>query len=183
MVGHGMRRIANGAGRCRRASGLAAPLALAAALAAGCSGEPQEDPPPAGEPVDGEEVEVQPLLHETVSGIHERRRQVLRSQEEWADFWEEAFAGRDPVPERPAVDFAERIVVVAAMGERPTGGFSVEVEEVRTTEDGLRVVVREVSPGPECIVTQAFTQPVTAVAVPDGQEEVSFEERESVREC
>lgn len=155
---------------------------------AGCTGEARDGAPateekPDGDALAGEEVDAEVLLRETASGVRDHRRAILRSQVEWKAFWEEVHALRTPVPEAPPVDFDERIVVVAAMGERPTGGHSVAVEDVKPSEEGYLVVVREVSPGEGCVVTQALTQPVTAVALRNGEREVRFKEKTSEGVC
>lgn len=126
---------------------------------------------------------VEPLLDDSYSGFDERRRQVIRASGTWADVWEQLHEGRSPVPERPAVDFGDSMVILAAMGSRPTGGYSIEVESVHRDGETLYVVVRETSPGENCGVTQAFTAPTTAVRVPRVSGDVHFVEKEAVREC
>ena len=75
------------------------------------------------------------------------------------------------------------MVVVASMGGRATGGYSIEIVRVAETTDRLYVEVREVSPGRSCIVTMAGTAPVTAVRVPRRDLPVEFVERAETRDC
>jgi hypothetical protein len=129
------------------------------------------------------EDQVQVLAYEHSSGIEERRRAVLRSEAEWADFWTQLHQGRSPVPERPPVDFAQAMVIVAAMGTRPTGGYDIEVEAVGRSGAAYHVIVRETAPGRNCMTTQALTQPVAALRVPRSDGTVSFIERSETERC
>lgn len=122
------------------------------------------------------------LLRESVTGFEEPRREVIRDEERWRATWAGAYAGRDPVPEPAAVAFEAHVVLLAAMGPRPTGGYEVRIPEVRHTEQGLLVTVLEVLPGEGCLVTQALTSPAVAVEAP-AAEEVVWEVSEERRPC
>ena len=165
---------------------LAAALALAAAgcAAAGSGGSGG----PSGDleriPQDATPVEVRPVADLPNSGIRVARREEVRSAARWDRVWGELTAGRTPPPERPAVDFRERMVLVATLGERPTGGYGITIDRVlRTSRDGLVAVVRETRPAEDCALTQSLTTPATAVSVPRVRGDVSFLEREETRDC
>jgi hypothetical protein len=92
---------------------------------------------------------------------------VARTAEEWAALWRtltsRCVSPRPPVPE---VDWAAEMVLVVALGMRPTGGYDLRIEEVRGGPEGIEVYARESRPGSSCFVTQALTYPVHAVALP-----------------
>jgi len=127
--------------------------------------------------------QVQTVIRTSQSGLNERTRTVLRSQEAWEEAWSGAFAPFSPTPAVPPLDFDSRMVVLAAMGGRSTGGFSIEITSVRREGEDFHVEVREVRPGPRCFVTQAVTAPVHAVAVPRVGGTVHFVETEVTRDC
>jgi len=53
------------------------------------------------------------------------------------------------------------MVVVAALGTHSTGGYSILVDGASVVDsNGTAVAIRSVSPGPDCLVTEAFTEPV-----------------------
>ncbi|TMW73809.1 protease complex subunit PrcB family protein [Alteribacter natronophilus] len=54
-------------------------------------------------------------------------------------------------------------VLVVSTGMRPTGGFSLHVDDVEHTESGVTVLVREKKPEPGAMVTQALTNPAVAL--------------------
>jgi hypothetical protein len=105
------------------------------------------------------------------SNIDDRRRVVVRTQEEWNTLW------REHAPDRPqpAVDLAADLVLGVFMGSRPTAGFSVEVASALVEGDVLVVNYREHSPGRDVIAAQVLTSPYVIVAFPRHAGEVRFE--------
>ncbi len=104
---------------------------------------------------------------------------VVRSDADWTSTWQDA--GLSP-PARRA-DFTRSIIVVAAVGPRPSGGYTVEITEVRASDDGLQVVVRVTSPGPECRTPDEPTSPADAVIVDRLDSDVEFSISEVVHRC
>ncbi len=58
----------------------------------------------------------------------------------------------------------ERTLIVF-LGRRPTGGYSVAVEEIKSDGKRLKVIAREVCPKPGTPVIQVLTSPFVAVRV------------------
>jgi hypothetical protein len=115
----------------------------------------------------------------TRTGIGEARRLVIRDANAWAQFWSELGVG-----ERPAVDFNHDVVVAAAAGQRPTGGYEIAIDRVTQSNGELLVEVMERTPGPNCITTASLTQPVDVVVVPAADaQSLSFLERKEIRGC
>jgi hypothetical protein len=139
-----------------------------------------------GVPADAVKIsdgEVHTLLAQSYSGISDAADLVIRSTDEWAAFWERAHADITPPPPPPHVDFSGRMVVAAAMGSRPSGGFGIEIESVHSRGADLYVHVRERRPAANCMVTAAITAPVTAVSVPRTDGQVRFIRTETVHRC
>lgn len=67
--------------------------------------------------------------------------------------------------ERPEVDFAREWVLAAFMGEKPTGGFRVTIDQVERRGEEIRAQISEREPGPDDFVTMVFTYPGQVVAV------------------
>lgn len=157
---------------------------LGAVLLSGCTNAQN---PPLPEPAaTADTLRVQPIeavAEAARSGIQDRRREVVRSESEWRQLWSELAAGRIPPPEPPAIDFERRMVIVAAMGRRSTGGYAIRIESVRAAADSLYVTVVEVSPGAGCLTTQALTAPVTAVSLERHAGHPVYVERQETRDC
>lgn len=65
--------------------------------------------------------------------------------------------------------------LLAAMGEKPTGGYEIKIERVEETPNGeIVVVVTGRSPAPGQIVTQALTYPRDLVAIDQTDRKINF---------
>lgn len=133
---------------------------LAVCVFAGCTGGPTV--PDDADPIPFEEIQG---ASRTLSGFQDPARMVLRDHIVFKAFWVVLEHGHEPKTEPPAVPFDPGIVTAAAMGSRPSGGFTITIEGMFLKDNRLYVVVHERSPGADCSVTQAATQPVTAARI------------------
>ena len=116
------------------------------------------------------------------SGFRDRARLIIRDRETWTRVWLRVTTSASSRP-LPQVDFAEHMIVFAAMGGKPTGGYSIEIVQLYRRGADMYAVVRETSPGRGCAVTQALTAPVTAALVPRTSGRVFFVERTAQIHC
>ncbi len=70
-----------------------------------------------------------------------------------------------PEPAQPAIDYAREVVVGVALGERRTGGFTVEIVGATRRGNTLEVTVRETKPAPGAMTIQVLTYPWTLAAI------------------
>ncbi len=99
------------------------------------------------------------------SGGESPRFFVATSQAELENVWGLAYGNLLTPPDLPEVDFSRESVAGMFLGQQPTGGYSVSVQDV-TLEDGevyLQVNVTEPAQG--AITTQALTNPWVMVRV------------------
>lgn len=116
---------------------------------------------------------------------------VLRSEGDFASFWADLHADRITTPDVPSVDFEQQIVVAIVLGERSTGGYSVDIDQVMADEEQgeMRVEFTETVPGNTCAVTQALTSPYVVATVDlqgepvDSGDEVAFARSEQASSC
>ena len=83
----------------------------------------------------------------------------------------------------PAIDFSKEMVIVVALGQRPSGGFSVRVQQILGTSSELVVKAAEERPGPTCAVTLAITRPLAVVALTNDPRPVRLEWTQAVHDC
>ncbi|MDQ3906975.1 MAG: DUF885 family protein, partial [Acidobacteriota bacterium] len=91
-----------------------------------------------------------------------RAVELIENAEQWRRVWDSIGGGR-PLPD---VNFATRAVVVAYQGEQRTGGYSIEIAEIRRSGTVLAVTVRERRPASGDVTTEVITSPFVAVSVP-----------------
>ena len=126
----------------------------------------------------GEEQPVRELASGSYSQQAEQRFEFVTTRADWAPLWDRT--ARGPIPE---VDFSRESVVAVFMGQRPTGGHAIRVEQVVREGPRLTVEVLLQAPGPDCMTTQALTQPYHMVAVPAGATRAEFVTREIAIPC
>jgi len=83
------------------------------------------------------------------------------------------------------IDFEESTVLAVVLGVRPTGGYSIEIEEIIEKEDKLVIKAIETRPGESCRVTMAQTYPYHVVSVEkmDEEPEMELDLTVEIREC
>ncbi|MBI4511017.1 MAG: protease complex subunit PrcB family protein [Deltaproteobacteria bacterium] len=62
-------------------------------------------------------------------------------------------------PAPAVVNWRTDWVVYYSAGIKPTGGYSAQIEEITRVGRTLKVTTSLISPGPDCMVTQALTKP------------------------
>jgi hypothetical protein len=147
-------------GGCRSSSQLEAPQEVAAELDSGSI-----------------------LLHLGYSGFSEPVRFVVRDSAQWAVLWATAFARQITVPPLPAVDFERDMILVAALGARPSGGYDIGIEGVRPEQGEAVALVTTTVPAEECYTTAAITEPLVMLRVGAVAGGMRFSEQTETRSC
>lgn len=125
----------------------------------------------------------------TGGGIWDQLRVVVRDRESWLDVWKRIHRpdpNRGPYPEPPPlpeIDFSREMVVVAAMGRRPTSAYAIIIDSAYERDDQLEVVVRSVENRKGCGAFTMMTAPVDIVRLPKTERSVVFREIEVVPDC
>lgn len=155
-------------------------LAVGAVLFASCD-QPASPGQGAAIPIERLRADALPLTF--YSGLTQPQRLVVRDRGAWAAEWAAIWASQSPAPPIREVDFTRSMVVVAALGQRPTGGYSILIDSAAAEPGGVEVTIRTVSPGPRCGVTQALTQPVDVAILPRTDQPVRFVDRSEQNAC
>jgi PrcB C-terminal len=99
------------------------------------------------------------------SGVREPLQISIRSQAEWDALWKRHVSIETNPPPPPVIDFNKQIVIGVFLGEKPTGGYDVEIIRAEQTDGALVIHYREKNPPPGGIVIQALTQPFHIIRV------------------
>ena len=120
-------------------------------------------------------VSFQTVAKGSRSGIDEAAQIVVRNQAGWASLWQKHSSVDANPPAPPAIDFSKELVAAVFLGQKPTGGYAVEIVSIEDGDGTLTVTYRETTPQPGGITTQAFTQPFHIVRIGvEGTLEVRF---------
>lgn len=143
------------------------------AVVAACRGTAAEEngAAPAASP-DPVPLAATELVRGNLSSVRVQEVAIARTEDEWRVLWRRHGGLQLPGPALPDVDFESNMVVAAFLGERPTGGFSVDVRAVdhlpATADSEERVMVTAVERAPleDTIQPQVLVAPFHMVVVP-----------------
>jgi hypothetical protein len=117
------------------------------------------------------------------SGITRKDRIIVRDAAAWTAIWPQVVGSHSPRPDQPTVDFGRETIVVASMGQRSSGGYSVTIDSAGVAGDTVILAVTERSPGPTCGTTAALSQPIALARVLRPNAVIRFVEKSVVTDC
>ena len=91
---------------------------------------------------------------------------VIRTQEDLDAFWSIHSAIFFPQPDVPQIDFTQDMLIAVVDTVQPTGGYALNIVDIVSSEGTVSVEVEKVSPGPDCLVTDALTIPYHIIILP-----------------
>lgn len=135
----------------------------------------------------GDSVAFTTLLESNTSGFTEPAELVIRDAAAFSSASNIVQQGMlRESPDQATVrqpDFATATVILVAIGQTNTGGYSVAVDRILRTTTGATVHYTVTSPGPNCMTTQMLSAPVQMVSVPRLPSAVRFVARRVVADC
>ena len=155
-------------------------VVIVALATVGCSGSINEPPP--GALLELHRFRTDGASFTYVSGMRESQRLLVRDAATWLDTWA-SISNTIPTQPAPNVNFATQMVVVAALGERNDGGYTIRVDSAQRTTDGLTVWIGTITAGPHCGKVTMLTQPVDIASLPRIDGAVRFVDVPSVVDC
>lgn len=162
---------------------LAAVCACPATFAALAAGQPVAPAAPPRESIPVTRLSTHPHAFAEYSGVSDSTETVVRDSVVWRALWERVTAPIFPKPRLPDVDFRREMIVVAAMGRRPSGGYDIVIDSAAESANGIEVVVRRTIPGERCLTSAAVTQPIDLARIPARPKPVRFRELEQSVPC
>jgi len=117
------------------------------------------------------------------SGMTDSARLVVRDSVAWQELWRRINKPFLPAPATPEIDFAAEMIVVAALGARPSAGHDIVIEGAAQDSAGIEGMVRRSEPAPGCPVAPAVTRPVDFARMRADRRAVRVRERQVVVPC
>jgi len=117
------------------------------------------------------------------SGLRDPVNLAIRSEREWLAMWRRITASHGDPPPRPEVDFSHEMLLLAAMGAQPSGGYRIRIERVLDDGAELEAHVVQTSPGPRCGAIAAITHPVDVIRIAASPKPVRWLVRQEVTDC
>ncbi|NYT00930.1 MAG: protease complex subunit PrcB family protein [Methanocellales archaeon] len=126
-----------------------------------------------------QEITFENISKGSYSGHNERGDYVIKNSSELDNLWGKMQSRGTTTPisaiiDLPDVNFNDEMVVAVFQGTQSTGGYAIEIIKIVEKENSVEVFVKETSPSPDSLVTQAFTQPHHIVKTKRVDKEVIF---------
>ena len=108
----------------------------------------------------------------TDSGYQNASQMAIDNSERWIALWQQHTSNTEPSPPLPQVDFTRYSVVAVFAGEKPTGGYSIEILSAETigsqtqNQPSLVITVKYRQPKAGEFVTEALTYPYHMIRIP-----------------
>jgi hypothetical protein len=111
------------------------------------------------------EIAFQILEKGDVSGCCEEEYIIVWNEDEWSGIWNRHTLIREPAEPPPEIDFSNFMVVCAFMGQRPTTGYSIDIERIWTDGEKVFVEVVKRRPPEGLVVCEMVTCPYVMALV------------------
>ena len=117
------------------------------------------------------------------SQLRQPERLVIRDAAAWAAAWASIWPNGAPIAAPPDVDFTKDMVVLGALGTRPSTGFAIRFDSAATNPNGLVVWATTISPGTHCVNAAVITTPVDVATMARFDGPVQFVDVPTVIDC
>lgn len=108
------------------------------------------------------------------SGFQAGMEKFVSSEKDWVSIWLEREGNVKTRTPHPRVDFDKFVVVVVAMGKKPTAGYAIEVTRVERTKDDIQIFLRKTVPKEGAVLAQKVTSPFALVRIEKPDRPVVF---------
>ena len=152
-------------------------------LAVVACGSSPSAPDQSAEPLPVTRLRTEPFSFTYASGLTEPQRLLIRDQASWQQAWAAIWTRHSSQPAMPDVDFTREMIVLAALGERPTGGYGIFIDSAAAGSGRVTLRIRSVSPANGCGVTTALTQPVDIARLPRREGPAVFTDVQETQNC
>lgn len=107
------------------------------------------------------------ILYSGQNGITDEVDYILiKNNQNYIDVIEKLNVEEDSYAELLNIDFSKNNICILLLGQRNTGGYSIEVESLKLTKGILYIKKKEISPAKGELVTMALTNPYCIIVIP-----------------
>ncbi len=104
--------------------------------------------------------------------------EVITDPSRFNKLYKEIHAIRLPSPSPPKISFESSIVLFVSMGEKPTAGYRIEINQVSVSDEIMSVIIAMHVPSPDEMHTTMMTQPYLLAVVEADQNVLRVEWRD-----
>lgn len=135
---------------------------------------------PATESVD---MAFETIVKGQISAEKENKNYIIEDKNEWQKIWDKIYANTVPKPLLPEIDFSGSEVVAVFQGEKPSGGYNIEITKASENNLNTFIFVKEASPGEDCLTSAAITNPYHIIGFKKADKKIVFKVSKEVIKC
>jgi len=125
--------------------------------------------------IGSQELEFEIIDYGFTSWYSEETYLVARTSTQFAEIWRK-HAGPDATELlTPEINFNEKIVLCAFLGQLPTTGYNIAVERIRVEDDQLHVEIVKSSPPEDLVLAQVLTFPYVFASIEKNDIDIVFD--------
>jgi hypothetical protein len=121
---------------------------------------------PAQQVVAKEKDKYEVVFKSQIGGKKEKSNQVIKNYEEFNALITALNVEEESFGKLLAIDLEKYDLVACFLGEKTTGGYDIDVADVLFTDTTAQIILKEIAPEKNVLVTDAFTSPYLFVLVP-----------------
>lgn len=105
----------------------------------------------------------------------QKTNNMIQNHEELKNLWNIIYATQLDKPPLPNVGFDTNVIIGIFSGEKPTAGFSIEVQKVMEKDGEIIVYIQETSPPQDSFQAQIITEPYHVIQIPKMDKPIVFQ--------
>lgn len=126
----------------------------------------------------GNELLFETIIKGVISSQKDAKNFVIKSQSEWMPALQKTDA------ELPAlIDFDKDMAIAVFQGEKTSGGYNIEISKIIENNNDIEVLIKETSPGADCITPAVITSPYQIVKLQKSEKEVVYKTEKVIINC
>ena len=114
------------------------------------------------------------LAQDFYGGMIESKFMVIKNEKTLDTIYNLINEGKTPVLKMPVINFEQETVLALFLGEKNSGGYSIDVVQIKNVNDKFNIVYKITSPKAGEMVTSVMTQPYCIIKIPKTLKEIVF---------
>lgn len=118
------------------------------------------------QPIADENDVYQVVYKSQIGGKKEKSNLIIKNYEDFNALISELNIGEEEFDKLLSIDLEKHDLLVCFLGEKTTGGYDIDVEKVKFSPSSSEVILKEIVPEKNAMVTTALTAPYMFVTLP-----------------
>jgi hypothetical protein len=118
------------------------------------------------QPIADENDVYQVVYKSQIGGKKEKSNLIIKNYEDFNALISELNIGEEEFEKLLSIDLEKHDLLVCFLGEKTTGGYDIDIERVKFSPNSSEVVLKEIVPEKNAMVTTALTAPYMFVTLP-----------------